>query len=236
MSTEARIFWGVGLLSVALMFGAFLFPAERPDADEFPWHIEHPTPDSTRVFGLTLGQSTPADAVQRFREKAEYALFKGADGRISAEAYFEQVNLAGLRSKIVLTLAMDAEELASMHDRGLRASATSSGRKISVTPEDITRLSKVPFISLTLIPGVRVPEEVFQKRFGTPAQVVQEAESNATHYLYPQHALDITTSTDKTQKQVLQYVPPGDFQRLIAPLLDRGSRMLPPPPAASGNR
>ncbi len=242
MSTEAKIFWGIGLLSAALMLGAFLFPAERPVADEFPWHIEHPTPETTRVFGLTLGKSTPADAVQRFREKAEYALFKSSDGSISAEAYFEQVNLAGLRSKVVLTLNIDADELARMHDRGLRASATSSGRKITVSQEDVARLSSVPFVSLTLIPGVRVPEEVFQKRFGKPAQVIQEEESGAIHHLYPQHALDITTSADKTQKQILQYVPPGDFQRLISPLLKSGSHVLqngdahPPTSTSPGSR
>jgi hypothetical protein len=242
MSVEAKIFWGIGVVSAALMIGAFLFPADRPVADEFPWHIEHPTPETTKVFGLTLGQSTPADAVRRFREKAEYALFKAGDGRISAEAYFEQVNLAGLRSKIVLTLKLDAEELARIHDRGLRASATVSGRKISVSPEDIDRLSSLPFVSLTLIPGVRVPEEVLQKRFGTPTQVIQETESGTVHHLYPQHALGIATSANKAEKQVLQYVPPGDFQRLIDPLLANGGRILQGAttplalPAGGGNR
>ena len=49
MTTESKIYWGVGLISVALLLGAFIIPGDRPDKSDLPWHIEHPTADSVSV-------------------------------------------------------------------------------------------------------------------------------------------------------------------------------------------
>jgi hypothetical protein len=226
MSAERKIYWVVGIASLALLAASFLVPGERPERDELPWHIEHPTPDTTRVLGLTLGQSTPADAERRFREKGELGLFRSPEGRLSAEMFFEQINLAGLRSKVVLTVVVGEGELQAMHDRGARMSATASGKKITLSPDDESRLRGMPIGSLTLIPGVRVTEELLRKRFGEPAQVIKEANAEVFHHLYPQHALDATTSASKSEKQVLQFVSPKDYARLVEPLLKAGGQII----------
>ncbi len=228
MTIERRIFWSLAAISALILIGAYLYPAERPEQQELPWHIEHPRPDSTRIFGLTLGESSPADAEARFRERGEYGLFRSSEGELSAEVFYEQINLAGLRFRVVLTLDAHQGELQAMHDRGLRISATGSGKKISPAPEDASRLRKLPIASLTLIPGIRVADELFMKRFGHPALVIREANSDVLHKLYPQHALDITTGSNKGEKQVLQYVAPKDFERLVAPLLKNGGQIVAP--------
>jgi hypothetical protein len=226
MTTERRIYWAVGIISVALLVGSLLVPGERPELDELPWHIEHPTADSTRVLGLTLGQSTPADAEHRFREKGEMGLFRSPDGRLSAEMFFEQINLAGLRSKVVLTVLVGDSDLQAMHDRGARMSATVSGKKITLSPDDEARVRGMSIGSLTLIPGVRVEEDRLWKRFGKPATVIKESQAEVFHHLYPQHALDITTSASKLQKPVLQFVSPKDYGRLVDPLLKAGGKVI----------
>ena len=226
MSAERTIYWSVGIASLALLIGSFLVPGERPDRDELPWHIEHPTPDSTRILGLTLGQSTPADAERRFRERGELGLFRSPEGRLSAEMFFEQINLAGLRSKVVLTVLVGDSELQAMHDRGARMSATASGKKITLSPDDESRVRAMVIGSLTLIPGVRVEEDRLWKRFGKPATVIKESQAEVFHHLYPQHALDITTSASKSQKQVLQFVSPKDYGRLVEPLLKAGGQVI----------
>jgi hypothetical protein len=226
MTAERKIYWVVGVASIVLLVASFLTPGDRPDRDELPWNIEHPTPESTRVLGLTLGQSTPADAERRFREKGDLGLFRSLEGRLAAEMFFEQVNLAGLRSKVVLTVLVTDAELQAMHDRGMRMSATASGKKITLAPDDEARIRSMPISSLTLIPGVRVAEDLFWKRFGKPAQVIKEANAEVFHHLYPQHALDITTSASKSEKQVLQFVPAADFPRLVEPLLKAGGQVI----------
>jgi hypothetical protein len=220
MTTESKIYWGVGITSVVLLLGAFLIPGNRPEKDDFPWHIEHPTPNSVRVFSLTVGTSTTVDAEQRFKEIAEPSLFKSPSGQLGAEVFFEQVDLAGLRSRVVLTVGVPAAELHDMYERGLRMSATGSGKKITLTPDDVARLRSLPISSLTYIPGVRVEESLFLKRFGKPEQVIKETKSGAVHWLYPQNGLDITLGG--SEKPLLQYVSPTEFDKLVKPLLANG--------------
>ena len=220
MKTENKIYLIVGVVSVLLLIGSFLIPGEPTMKDDLPWHIEHPTPTSVRVFGLTLGQSNTNDAQKKFREEAKPSLFKSPDGKLIAEAFFEQVDLAGLRSKVVLTIEVPETELKGMYERGLRIAATGSGKKVTMATEDVARLLTHPISSLTYIPGFRVEDEMFLKRFGQPAQRVKEKENGAIHWLYPQNGLDITLGGQ--DKPLLQYVSPDQFHKLSDPLLAHG--------------
>jgi hypothetical protein len=221
MTTESKIYWGVGILSVLLLAGTFFMPGnDTRHNDVLPWHIEHPTSDSVRVFGLTLGESAASDAERRFKEEAEPSLFKSPEGKMVAEMFFDQVNLAGLSSKIVLTINVPEEELKGMYERGLRMASTGSGKKITMTQDDVARLRSLPISGLTYLPSLHVDEAMFIKRFGQPAQRIQEKKSGLVHWLYPQNGLDITLGS--SEKPLLQYVPPKDFDKLVQPLLANG--------------
>lgn len=220
MTMERKIYWSIGILSILIFIGSFFTPGKPGDKSDLPWHIGHPTPDTVRIFDLTLGLSTTNEAEQRFKEEAKPSLFKSPGGQLVAEIFFEQVNLAGLKSKIVLSVAVPDAELQSMYERGLRMSGTGSGKKITLAPDDVARVRALPISSLTYMPSVRLEEEVIGKRFGQPAQRIREKKSGAVHWLYPQHGLDITLGND--EKPVLQYVPPKDFDKLLQPLLASG--------------
>lgn len=220
MTNENKIYWGVGVASALFIVGSLLVPGEARRSDDLPWHIEHPTPDSVRVFGLTLGESVANEAELRFKEEAIPSLFKSPEGKLIAEVFFDQVNLAGLRSKIVLTIDVPEKELQGMYERGLRMAATGSGKKITMTPDDIAKLRTWPISSLTYLPSLRVEEPVFLKRFGQPAQRIQENKNGPIHWLYPQDGLDITLSSG--EKPLLQYVPPKNFDLLVRPLMANG--------------
>lgn len=220
MTTESKIYWGVGLLSAFLIISAFFSPEDPKRNDDLPWHIEHPTADSVRVFGLTLGESSTNEAEQRFREEAKPSLFKSPDGKMIVEIFFEQVILAGLPSKIVLTIDVPEAQLKGMYERGLRIAATGSAKKITMTADDIATIRAYPISSLTYLPNLRLDDEIFLKRFGQPAQRIQENKSGLIHWLYPQNGLDIAMS--KGMKPLLQFVPPREFDKLVRPLLENG--------------
>lgn len=220
MTTESKIYWGVGIVSVLIIAGSFFVPASTNRNDDLPWHIEHPTQDSIRVFGLTLGESVTNEAELRFKEEAKPSLFKSPEGKMVAEIFFEQVTLAGLRSKIVLTIEVPEAELKGMYERGLRMASTGSGKKITMTPDDIARLRTLPIGSLTYLPSMRVEEAIFLKRFGQPAQRIKETKSGLVHWLYPQNGLDITLGNGAMP--LLQYVSPKDFGKLVQPLKANG--------------
>ncbi len=220
MTTESKIYWSVGIVSALIFVGAYFIPGDPKRSDDLPWHIEHPSADTVRVFGLTLGESATNEAESRFKEEAKPSLFKSPEGKLVAEVFFEQVNMAGLPAKIVLTINVPEAELKGMYERGLRMGATGDGKKITMAPDDIARLRTLPIGSLTYLPNLRVEEAIFAKRFGQPAQRVKETKSGLVHWLYPQNGLDITMGGG--MKPLLQYVSPKDFGKLADPLLAKG--------------
>jgi len=218
---ERKIYWGITLIALLILGVAFLQGDQPAEKSALPWHIEHPTVDSTRIFGITLGISDTNEAEQHFKEVAKPILFKSPSGQLAVEVFFEDVNLAGLKARVVLNIAVPDAELPGMFERGLRMNATGSGKKeITLTPDDIARVFTMPVSSLTYMPSVRLEDAVFAKRFGQPAQRIREKKSGAVHWLYPQHGLDITLGG--AEKPLLQYVPPKDFDKLTQPLLANG--------------
>ncbi len=208
--------WGL-LIIISILLSFFRYSADTPVVpDDLPWQIGHPTADTSRIFALTLGASTVAEAERRFREVAKPGLFRMSDGRLAAEAYFEQVNLAGLKAKIVVSISIPEEELQAIYDRGLGMRAGISGKRIVLRPEDQARLRALPISGLTYLPAVSLDEATFVRRFGRPGQRLPERKGDTVHLLYPWHGLDITLGGGKP---VLQYVPPRDFDRLVQPLL-----------------
>jgi hypothetical protein len=214
---ERKIFWGAAIVSL-LVFGAtFFMPGTPVKKSDFPWNIEHPTAETSQIFGLTLGKSNANDAEQRFKEEAKPILFKSPSGQLVVEVFFEEVRLADLKARIVLSIDVPKQELQSMFERGLRMNATGSGKEITLTADDVGRVLAMPISSLTYMPSVRLEDAIFAKRFGQPAQRLREKKSGAVHWLYPQQGLDITLGG--TEKPLLQYVSPGDFEKLTLPLL-----------------
>lgn len=215
-----KIYWGIAIAALLVMGVAF-FQGDKPvEKSDLPWHIGHPTADTIEVFGVTLGQTTTDEAEQHFKEEAKPILFKSHSGQLVAEIFFEQVNLAGLKARIVLSIKAPDSELQAMFDRGLRMNATESGKEITLIPEDAAKLFMMPISSLTYMPLVRLEDAVFSKRFGQPEMRIREKKSGVVHWLYPQNGLDIALGGE--EKPLLQYVPPRDFDKLVDPLLASG--------------
>ncbi len=215
-----KIYWAIAIVAVVTLGWAF-FQGDKPvEKSDLPWHIGHPTADTIRIFGITLGQNNTTEAQQHFREAAKPILFKSPGGQLVVEVFFEEVNLAGLKARVVLTVAAPEGELPGMFERGLRMNATSSGKEITLTPEDIARVFTMPVSSLTYMPLVRLDDAVFAKRFGQPAMRIRERKSGVMHWLYPQQGLDIALGG--AEKPLLQYVSPVNFDKLVQPLLARG--------------
>jgi hypothetical protein len=174
------------------------------------------------VFGLTLGDSTLADVRALLGEEGKLSLFAepGADGDgdFSVEAYFDDILLSNLKADWVVRLAVPQPVLASMYDRGLRASKLASGsRKVKLDPADAAALAAAPIRSLTYLPWKSLRPEDIEGRFGEPARKITEGRGVA-HWLYPDRGLDI--ARDRDGGVVIQYLNPEDFERALALLQD----------------
>jgi len=214
---ESSVLLGViGLAAFLLVVGMLLPVASTAPSSELPWHIKHDA-NGMRVFGLTLGRSTLTEAQNKFQDVPEISLFVSESGKFAAEAYFDHVNLGGLRAKVVLTAALSQTALQEMYERGLRISGMSSGRKIELHPDDKAKVNSSAIASINYLPSATLEEAVLVQRFGEPAQRVREEKNDILHLLYPQHGLDI--ALNQKNKTVFQYVPPQDFAALRAPLM-----------------
>ena len=214
-----KIYWGVAALIVAIFIGDFFIPHTNTEDNLLPWHIEHPTASSTRIFGVTLNENTLSEAEQSFKEDAQVSMFKSPQGKLTTEAYFDEVILNGLKATIVVTMAVPDGEMQAMLERSVRAQGVGSGKQITLTSGDVANVRRLPVSSLTYLPSVHLNEATFIQRFGTPTQRIKES-SGVIHWLYAQHGLDITF--DGAAKPILQYVAPADFTKLSAPLMATG--------------
>ena len=76
----------------------------QPSEDIYPWQIILLSDGKTRVFGITLSESTLNDAVTVLGRNYKLGLFETPDQPLSLEIYFNEVTLGGISGKFVLTL------------------------------------------------------------------------------------------------------------------------------------
>ncbi|MFA5625979.1 MAG: hypothetical protein WCX90_05665 [Thiohalomonadaceae bacterium] len=209
------------LVGVLLVIVVAIFIPGRDDHRQelLPWAITTHADGSSTALGLHLGQSTFSDAEELFQTELEMVLFKSPQGWLVAEGYFGNLALSGFIAKLVIEAALTEDELQSMFERGLRVAALGDGsRKVTLHPDDMAYLRASPISSLTYLPRSRLDGELVEKRFGVPAEKIEEKSGDTVHWLYPEQGLDVVLSAKG--KSVLQYVAPRDFPRLVAPLRD----------------
>ncbi len=190
-------------------------PAAPPE-DTWPWQITVLDSGHSRVFGITLGRSTLGEAADRLGHGYKLALFEDENGRYSLEVYYSEITRGGLSGKLILVLEGDQVDLAALRRRAASRQVLGSGN-IRYTLSDADQLA-VPsrrIVGLDYIPYVNLDPEIIQARFGTPSERIR-VEAGREHWLYPDKGLDILL--DPAGRELLQYVPPQDFARLVQPL------------------
>lgn len=221
---DKKIVAAVFALFFVAWFALNQLPENKVDTPAtLPWNITHPTPETTQVFGVTLGKTTLDEAAHIFQHEAEteISLFKPNEGNMSVEVFIEEVNFNGLKAKMTLTVALAPSVMQAMFERGLRMNSTPSGKRITLTFDDLAEVRKAPLSSLTYLPTASLDETIISKHFGTPSERIKETANGEIHWLYAQHGLDVLLGSN--QKAVFQYVPLKDFELLRAPLLKNGA-------------
>ncbi|MGB5833169.1 MAG: hypothetical protein WBG92_14405 [Thiohalocapsa sp.] len=204
----------MGFIGIWLLLS--IIPDERAGLRLYPWDLSKDTNGRTRVFDLTLGDSTLAKARELAGEEGKVNLFVNPNGSHAVEVYFDNIMLSNIRADWILTLDIDQERLAGMYDNGLRVSKTGSGsRKVRMAPEDIETLPDVPIRSLTYLPWKSLEPRDIEGNFG-PAAEQRTEDSGVVHWLYPDKGMDI--ARDHDGGVVIQYLSAEDFEHAVAPL------------------
>lgn len=220
-------FWAILLATLALLAAPLLFVGQGEAPREaaaigMPWEVTLPGPGQSKVLGLVLGggpaapASTLAEARRGFAMTPDIAIVAPTPDQLSLEAYFDGIQIGPLSARIVLTLEASADALAAMRDRAAKTDHMNTGiRRYRLAEPDLQAAEKLPVRGIVLIPSGSLDADVVIQRFGTPEQRVRQGET-LEHLLYPALGLDVVI--DAKGKEVLQYVAPRDFARLVAPL------------------
>lgn len=234
-----KIIIGILVIGVMVFIASLLMPVPVGDSEQnepvevleeaqqqpgqfLPWQIEVKPDGSIRVFGVTLGVTTLQEVNHLFHNGAEVSLFVSPEGQYKVEAYFDKVVLGGFASKMILVIDLPQEQLMPMFMRGSRVSSLGNGRKkVTLAVDDTNLVYSSPVMSITYLTGARVDDELLMKRFGEPAHRIHEQDDHVMHWLYPELGLDVAMSEEGNA--VFQYIAPGQFDRLMGPLLIPGT-------------
>jgi len=206
------------LLLLALLAVPMLLPSDGaapPELPEqgMPWQIEVLPEGHARVFGMVPGRSTLAEARAALAGTPEVALIVAPGDSGSLEAYYDSFAAGPLTGKMVLTLDSTPERREQMLQRARKAEyMESTTRRVALAAEDLAWAETAPIVGLAFIPSANLDEAIVLERFGAPAERLRDGE-HREHFLYPDKGLEL--QLDAKGREVLQYVAPKDFGRLL---------------------
>lgn len=216
-----RIFSLLIFLTIVIIAMLSLKPDSERSTESvkgLPWQIEVLPEGRSKVFGVTLGQSTLGDAREQLGEDMTLAIIVASGQDIGAlEMFYSRYKAGVFSGKLVLAADLAPEAVMQLMERAIKSGYMDSGaRKFTLHPEDLPVAFQAPLATMTFIPAVNIDEASAIKRFG-PANEIIRASEQVAHLLYPDKGLDLIIN--ENGKEVLQYVAPRDFERLREPLL-----------------
>jgi hypothetical protein len=211
----AFLFLMVAVIAMSALFRSGE-KSDAPSVEGLPWQIEALADGGSRVFGLTLAQSTLGDARGRFGIEVEIAVIAAPGEPGSLEAYYSNVTTGLLMGKMILAADLDRETVARLRQRAAKTEyMTSMTKKFILHRDDLALAWRAPIAGITFIPVASLDEATVLRRFGVPAERIR-VDEQTEHFLYPEKGLDLIL--DSKGKEVLQYVAPRQFARLREPL------------------
>ena len=184
--------------------------------DLYPWQVKAVGNGHSQVFGLELGKATFSEAQDIMGRRYDAAIFENRDGSLSLELFYKEITLGGLTAKFVLTLDASEKALKRLKGRPLKKEIMESGvTKYITAKNDSDKFMTMKIKAITYMPITNLDEDIIAKRFGEPAEKIQ-THNSAHHWLYPEKGLDIIINVEG--KEVLQFVPPKEFGKLVRPL------------------
>ena len=197
------------LIVILVAVGLVFFNSDEQGSNQpvtgLTWQIDILPGGYTRVFGITLGQTTFSEAIEHLGDDLDLAIIAAPHETGTLEAYYSHYSAGPITGKLILVLDIAPNALSSMRERAFQDRGT---RRYHLHPDDLPVAYRAPVRVITFLPSFDLDEEIAQARFGTPAEIIQ-VHAQQKHLLYPDKGLDLILNVDN--KDVLQYLPPGQF-------------------------
>ena len=131
------------------------------DDQTYPWQIKITPAGNTQVFGIELGKTPLGIAASTIKRRYELGLFESKQGKLSLEAYFNEVSRGGLSGKLIVLLDADERQLQTFKSNSLKAKPQESGElKYRLVRKDQKFAEQLLVSSLSYIPYVNLDKEI----------------------------------------------------------------------------
>ena len=178
-----------------------------------PWQIDLQDGNS-RVFGITLGVSTLAEATATINREYELAILAKHQQPGALELYYYHFKAGQLQGKLLLVINIDDETLAKMKTAAASHKVLDNGtKKYSLSQQQLAAVQQHSIRSITFVPTASLSKQLIEQQFGKTEQQLATSDK-VTHYLYPRLGLDILVNDGG--KDLMQYVAPSQFSLLQA--------------------
>ncbi|MEW6166019.1 MAG: hypothetical protein AB1642_13240 [Pseudomonadota bacterium] len=206
------------LLAVPLLLPPGDGPPRSAPTTGMPWQVESLPDGYSRVFGMEPGRSTLAAARPRLQGEPQIALVIAPGETGAVEAYYDNITAGSVTGRMVLTLDSTLAQREAMLQRASKAEyMDGTTRRVRLAEADLAWAETAVIAAIVFIPSANLDEEIVLQRFGGATERVR-GDEHREHFLYPDKGLDL--QLDAKGREVLQYVAPRDFERLLrGPLL-----------------
>lgn len=210
------------LILTIILLATIGYFALKPKAENtvinanLPWQISVHENGTSSIFGIQLETNTVAETIQRLGEDHDLAIISDHNNHSGLEIYYSHFAAGPIKGKLIIAVDALQNELQLMQAQASSSSYTPTGsRKFLINSDDLKIIQSWPVTGMSFVPSASLDEEIIEARFGKPSDKLSTGKGE-THFLYPLRGLDITLNEEA--KEVLQYVAPRSFSRLLEPL------------------
>ena len=179
------------VLALAILVGpaVWQFSRHTPQAvptTGLPWQIETLPGGESKVFDLTLGHSTLADARKRFGDDMPLAVVAEPNESGNVEGYYENVTAGFVAGRLIVTADLPPAVIDAMRERSPKTEyMQSTTRKSQLADSDFAAALAAPIRALGFIPAAQLDEDIVIQRFGQPTERIRVNAVSYTHLTLP---------------------------------------------------
>ncbi len=184
-----------------------IFQPDRQAIDNthLPWNATFDDAGKLHALGLTIHDSTLADAMTLYGKDVEVKIFSKLDeSHKSLEAYFPVMYIGSIKAALAVRLEVSPAEMDAAYEMGKTITTNTSGtREIELYSSEVEKLLVVKSItSLTLVPRNHLTERAISMRFGEPDHKEIQSD-NLPHWFFDKLGLEMII--DQEGPEALQY-------------------------------
>ena len=208
-SKKLPVFWILFSSSIVVFSLILLIQPERELVDQkhLPWNAHFDEQGKLHALGLTVHESTLADAMTLYGKDVEVKVFSDKDeSNKSLEAYFPVIYIGSIKAALALRIDASEDQINQAYSNGKKVTPTTTGElEVELYTSDIASFFNTPISSLALIPRKNLTERAIDKRFGVPDR--KEVQSDKLPHWFFDH-LGLELILDQEGPEALQYTAP----------------------------